>query len=197
MRSRSATGSSTDAPVRRPSRCTACSRCSRCACSPSRVVGIFATGNDDVAEDIVSWLGLHGDAAKTVIDAVNTAQHSAKVASVVGLVGLVWVGSSFAVAVASAYDVAWGVPSRAYAARLVGLGWLAGERRAPRRSESIVTAGLDRAPGAGRAARARGQPGGEHRSCGSGRRGSCRTARRPRGGSCCPARSSARSVSRR
>jgi len=90
------------------------------------IVGIVASGNDDIAEDIVKWLGLHGDAATTVIDAVNTAQHSAKVASIVGVVGLVWVGSSFAVAVASAYDVAWGVPSRVTRARLVGLGWLAG-----------------------------------------------------------------------
>ena len=47
-----------------------------------------------------------------VTDAVNTAQHSAKVASVVGIVGLIWVGSSFAVAVASAYNVAWRVPRR-------------------------------------------------------------------------------------
>ena len=61
----------------------------------------------------MGWLGLHGDAATTVTDAVQAAQHSAKVASVVGVVGLVWVGSSFAVSVASAYDVAWGVPSRA------------------------------------------------------------------------------------
>jgi membrane protein len=44
----------------------------------------------------------------------------------VGLVGLVWTGSSLAVSVASAYDVAWGVPSRVTRARLVGLGWLAG-----------------------------------------------------------------------
>ena len=90
------------------------------------IVGILATDNEDIAHDIVSWLGLHGDAAKTVTDAVNTAQHSAKVASVVGLIGLVWVGSSFAVSVATAYDVAWGVPSRTVRARLVGLGWLAG-----------------------------------------------------------------------
>jgi len=33
--------------------------------------------------------------------------------------------ASLAVAVASAYDVAWGVPSRTTRARLVGLGWLA------------------------------------------------------------------------
>ena len=109
------------------------------------VVGIFATGNDHVAEDIVSWLGLHGDAATTVIDAVNTAQHSAKVASVVGIIGLVWVGSSLAVAVASAYDVAWGVPSRTTRARLVGLGWLAASGVLLALG-SFVTAGLAALP---------------------------------------------------
>ena len=109
------------------------------------LVGILATGNDHVAEDIVSWLGLHGDAAKTVIDAVNTAQHSAKVASFVGIVGLVWVGSSFAVSVASAYDVAWGVPSRATRARLVGLGWLAASG-VLLAIGSFVTAGFEALP---------------------------------------------------
>ena len=104
--------SSTVVSAPRQSPSTACSRCSRLCVLAVAVVGIFATGNDHVAEDIVSWLGLHGDAATTVIDAVNTAQHSAKVASVVGIIGLVWVGSSLAVSVASAYDVAWGVPSR-------------------------------------------------------------------------------------
>jgi membrane protein len=109
------------------------------------VVGIFATGNDDVAHDIVSWLGLHGDAATTVTDAVNAAEHSAKVASVVGIIGLVWVGSSFAVAVASAYDLAWGVPSRATRARLVGLGWLAGSALLLAVG-SLVTAGFAALP---------------------------------------------------
>jgi uncharacterized BrkB/YihY/UPF0761 family membrane protein len=109
------------------------------------VVGIVASGNDHVAKDIVSWLGLHGDAATTVIDAVNTAQHSAKVASVVGLVGLVWVGSSLALSVASAYDVAWGVPSRIRGARLVGLGWLLGSGVLLAMG-SLVTAGLAELP---------------------------------------------------
>jgi membrane protein len=109
------------------------------------IVGVLATGNDHVAEDIVNWLGLHGDAAKTVVDAVNTAQHSAKVASVVGIVGLVWVGSSFAVSIASAYDLAWGVPSRATRARLVGLGWLAGSAVLLALG-SLVTAGFAALP---------------------------------------------------
>jgi YihY family inner membrane protein len=109
------------------------------------VVGNFATGNDDVAHDIVSWLGLHGDAATAVTDAVNAAAHSAKVASVVGIVSLVWVGSSFAVAVASAYDLAWGVPPRASRARLVGLGWLVGSALLLA-AGSFVTAGLGTLP---------------------------------------------------
>ena len=109
------------------------------------IVGMLATGNDDIAHDIVSWLGLHGDTATTVVDAVNTAQHSAKVASIVGIIGLVWVGSSFAVSVATAYDVAWGVPSRTTRARLVGLGWLAGGA-VLLAAGSFVTAGLAALP---------------------------------------------------
>jgi membrane protein len=90
------------------------------------IVGFLSTGNDHVAEDIVNWLGVTGSAANTVTDAVNTAQSSARVASVVGIVGLVWVGSSFAVAIATAYNIAWRVPPRVSRERLVGLGWLAG-----------------------------------------------------------------------
>ncbi len=90
------------------------------------IVGFLSSDNDHVAADIVSFLGVTGSAAKTVTDAVATAQNSARVASVVGLVGLVWVGSSFAVAIGTAYDIAWRVPQRVARARLVGLGWLAG-----------------------------------------------------------------------
>ncbi len=90
------------------------------------IVGFLSTGNDHVAQDIVNWLGVTGSAAKTVTDAVETAQSSARVASVIGIVGLVWVGSSFAVAIATAYNIAWRVPPRVSRERLVGLGWLAG-----------------------------------------------------------------------
>jgi membrane protein len=90
------------------------------------VIGLVSEKGDDVAETIVNWLGVEGAAAKTVTDAVKTAQQSATVATVVGLAGLVWVGSSFALAVASAYDTAWHVPTRGARSRLVGLGWLCG-----------------------------------------------------------------------
>jgi membrane protein len=90
------------------------------------VVGFLSSGNDNVAEDIVNWLGVTGTAAKVVTDAVEAASQSARVASIVGIVGLVWVGSSFAVAIAHAYNEAWRVPTRVNFERLKGLGWLAG-----------------------------------------------------------------------
>lgn len=89
------------------------------------VIG-FVSDRDDVADSIINWLGVEGAAAKTVTDAVKTAQQSAAVATVVGLAGLIWIGSSFALAVASAYDTAWHVPTRSARSRLIGLGWLLG-----------------------------------------------------------------------
>ncbi len=90
------------------------------------VLGFVSTESHDVAHRLVGWLGVQGAAAKTVTDAVNSAQKSRATATVVGLLGLVWVGSSFALSVASAYDVAWHVPTRSARSRLVGLGWLIG-----------------------------------------------------------------------
>jgi len=90
------------------------------------VLGFVSVDQKDVAARLVGELGVHGAAAKTVTDAVSTAQQSRAVATVVGLAGLVWIGSSFALAVASAYDTAWRVPTRSARARLVGLAWLLG-----------------------------------------------------------------------
>jgi membrane protein len=109
------------------------------------IVGFLQRNNDNVADDIVNYLGLRGTAARTVTDAVETAAKSAKVASVVGIVGLIWVGSSFAVSVASAYDIAWGVTPRLARERLVGLGWLAGGA-VLLAAGSFVTAGLTALP---------------------------------------------------
>ena len=90
------------------------------------VVGYFAADRKDVAQNIVEFLGVSGAAAKTVTDAVDRAQQTREIASIVGLIGLLWTGSGFALSIAAAYDVAWSVPHRAARERLVGLGWLAG-----------------------------------------------------------------------
>lgn len=90
------------------------------------VVGYLDRTNIDVAEAITDWLGLTGDAAKLVTDAVNTANNSARFATFVGFIGVVTIGTSFAGAIATAYNIAWGVRNRGLVERLRGLVWLAG-----------------------------------------------------------------------
>jgi membrane protein len=109
------------------------------------VLGFLSTGDNHIARDIVSWLGVKGAAARTVTDAVAKARESRRLATVVGLVGLVWIGSSFAVAVANAYDTAWRVPTRPTRERLVGLVWLIGSA-VLLTAGAFVTAGLGALP---------------------------------------------------
>jgi membrane protein len=90
------------------------------------VVGFFAADRQHVAQNVVEFLGVSGAAAKTVTDAVDRARQTREIASIVGLLGLLWTGSGLALSIAAAYDVAWRVPHRAARERLVGLGWLAG-----------------------------------------------------------------------
>lgn len=89
-------------------------------------VGYLNRTDIDVAKAITEWLGLTGDAAKVVTDAVNTASNSARFATVVGFIGVVTIGTSFAGAIATSYNIAWGVRNRGLVERLRGLVWLAG-----------------------------------------------------------------------
>src|SRR5215471_204126 len=82
------------------------------------VLGFASVSDDEIAQRIAEGIGLHGSAAKIVTDAVTRAQESRATATAVGIIGLIWVGSSFAVTVASAYDHAWGVEQRFARARL-------------------------------------------------------------------------------
>jgi membrane protein len=90
------------------------------------VIGFLAVGSEDLAERIVDNLGLTGRAAETITDAVDTAQKSRRVASVVGVLGLLWTGLGLAGAVTYAYNTVWQVQARGLKDRLIGLTWLAG-----------------------------------------------------------------------
>jgi membrane protein len=90
------------------------------------VLGFVSAGSADVPSRIVENLGITGDAARTVTDAVHKAEESRRVASVVGFVGLLWTGLAFASALAYAYNSAWQVRGRGLRDRLVALVWLAG-----------------------------------------------------------------------
>lgn len=90
------------------------------------VVGFLDRTNIDVAQEITQWLGLSGDAAEVVSDAVNTASNSARFATVIGFLSVITIGTSFSGAIATSYNIAWGVKNRGLIERLRGLVWLAG-----------------------------------------------------------------------
>jgi uncharacterized BrkB/YihY/UPF0761 family membrane protein len=90
------------------------------------LVGYLDRADVDVAKSITEWLGLSGDAARVVTDAVNTARDSARFATIVGFASVVTIGTSFSNAIATAYNIAWEVRNRGIIERLRGLAWLAG-----------------------------------------------------------------------
>jgi membrane protein len=90
------------------------------------VLGFVSAGNANVAQTLTRQLGLTGQAARTVHEAVDTARRRRDVATVVGLVGLAWTGTSLAIVIADAYNAAWHVDRRGLVDRAVGVAWLAG-----------------------------------------------------------------------
>jgi membrane protein len=90
------------------------------------VLGFLSVGNEHLARDLTDELGLTGSAARIVRDSVGSARNSRQLTTVIGLVGIVLVGTSFAASIANAYNAAWHTTSRGWTERLRGLGWLAG-----------------------------------------------------------------------
>lgn len=89
-------------------------------------IGYLDRTDVNVAKSITGWLGLHGDAAHTVTQAVNNARDSARFATLIGFVGVVTIGTSFSNAIASSYNIAWGVRNRGLVERARGMVWLLG-----------------------------------------------------------------------
>jgi membrane protein len=90
------------------------------------IVGYLGGDPSVVAHDIVDALGLSGDAAHTITQAVEVAQRSKVASSIVGVVGLLWTGSGLAAAITAAWNQTWGIPGGGVRGRLAGFGWLLG-----------------------------------------------------------------------
>jgi membrane protein len=90
------------------------------------VLGFFSARAADLPAEIVGQLGLTGDAAKAVISAVESAERSRRVASVVGLAGLLWSGLGLVAALQDGMNSVWQVTGRGVKDKLYGLLWLAG-----------------------------------------------------------------------
>lgn len=90
------------------------------------VVGFMSGSNTHLADDIVKDLGLTGQAAKTMEQTINVARHSAKAASVIGLLGLAWTGLSLIAALQHGINVPWQVEGAGFKTKLLGVPWLIG-----------------------------------------------------------------------
>jgi membrane protein len=84
------------------------------------------TGKGDLAGRLVDQLGLQGESAKMMTDAVHAAERSRKAASVVGFLGLLWSGLGLVAALQFAYNSVWQVKDRGMKDKAFGLIWLAG-----------------------------------------------------------------------
>jgi membrane protein len=90
------------------------------------IVGFIAQGHVDLSGQIIDKLGVSGNAADTLREAVGTASHSRKTASIVGIAGLAWSSLGVVRAVQLAIDRAWQVKGGAIIDKAKGLAWLAG-----------------------------------------------------------------------
>jgi membrane protein len=101
------------------------------------VIGFVASSGVDVADRVVRELGLSGEGASIMTDAIGTASSSAKAASIVGLIGLLWSGLGLVGALEHALNRAWGIADSGLRGRAKGMLWLGGAG-----AMLLVTAGL-------------------------------------------------------
>lgn len=90
----------------------------------SAIVGYVASGQVDLAGQIVDKLGLTGTAADALREAVSSAQGSRKAASIVGFVGLAWSALGVVRAIQIAIDRPWQVKGGGIVDRVKAFGWL-------------------------------------------------------------------------
>jgi membrane protein len=90
------------------------------------VVGMLSRHSSDLAGSIIGNLGLRGEAATAMTSAISKAEESRKVASVVGIAGLLWSGLGVVAALQFAFDAVWQTAGRGLKDKAVGLAWLAG-----------------------------------------------------------------------
>ena len=89
-------------------------------------VGWFAAGDVTLASDATQELGLQGDAARLVTDAIAAAEENRRTASAVGIVGLLSSALGVVAALQHAYDSVWQVKGRGLKDKLYGVAWLVG-----------------------------------------------------------------------
>ena len=90
------------------------------------VFGFVAAGDVDFDAQVVDALGLEGQAADQVLQAIGTAEDSRRAASIIGFIGLAWSGLGVIGALEAALNVTWQTTGRGLTSKLIGVAWLVG-----------------------------------------------------------------------
>jgi membrane protein len=90
------------------------------------VVGFVSSGNRSFTGDVIDSLGIHGEGARLVREAINTAEQSKRTASIIGLLGLAWAGLAVVGSLQAVCNGVWQTRGRGLRDRAVAVGWLAG-----------------------------------------------------------------------
>ncbi len=90
------------------------------------VLGYVAASDVNVADKIVSNLGLSGEAARIINNTIASATENRATTGPIGLVGLLWSGLGLVNAFQYALDAVWQVEARGMKDKAIGMLWLAG-----------------------------------------------------------------------
>jgi membrane protein len=90
------------------------------------VLGYVSVNNTHVASDIVSSLGLRGDARTSMTTAIAVAEKSRRLSSLLGVAGLLWTGLGVVSAAQLSIDAVWQQSGRGLRDKGIGVLWLAG-----------------------------------------------------------------------
>lgn len=105
------------------------------------VAGFIVAGSgSDVTDRLIRELGLRGEAAGALEDALATAASSRRVATVAGLAGLLWSGLGLVGGLQHAFNAVWQVNERGLKDKAFGLLWLAGAAVLFTASAALTTA---------------------------------------------------------
>jgi YihY family inner membrane protein len=89
-------------------------------------IGLLTGSNPRLSGEVVDFLGLTGNAAKTMTDTLDRARQSGATGSIIGLAGMVWSGLSLVGALRLVVNLPQGVTVRGLRARIIGIPWLVG-----------------------------------------------------------------------
>lgn len=90
------------------------------------VAGFLAAGDAGFADDVIRDLGLTGEAADNLDEALENAKDSRRAASIIGLAGLLYSGLAVVGAIQRAVDRVWQTHGEGVKDKLRALAWLVG-----------------------------------------------------------------------